>query len=179
MIRKLMIASLAALLMVPAAAWAQGIVVEREEMISVLSGYHGGPGAEYWQRLDPAATRATLRAIIEDETVFPVARSRAMRALTHVDGAAADYLGARAASEKNTYLRAAAYDAHARAAGEQALPALANALNDSDAMVRIMAARNLSRLAAPEAKQSLRRAMETENNGVARSIMMRSLKEDK
>lgn len=177
--RSLMIAALAALLIVPAAWAQQGIVVEREEMISVLSGYHGAPGAEYWQKLDPASTRATLRAIIEDGSVFPVARSRAMRALTYVDGQAGEYLGARAANEKNTYLRASAYDAHARAAGEGALPALTGALNDSDAMVRIMAARNLSRIGTPEAKQTLRRAMESEKNGVARSIMSRSLKEDK
>jgi HEAT repeat protein len=166
----------AALFFTPMVAMADGIVVGKTELVSILSGYHGAPGADYWARLDPAATPVTLKAIAEDESVFPIARSRALTALTYfADGSTADYLAHQAGSLKNAYLRASAYDAYGQAAGTAGVKTLANGLYDDDTMVRVMSSRALSRVGGKEAASSLRKAIASERNSTARSIMKKSL----
>ncbi len=176
MLKKIMAALIAALVIAPIAARAEGIVMEKADLISVLSGYHGGPEASYWMRLDPTTTVATLKAIIEDETVFPIARSRAMRGLEALGGdEGTAYLAGLTKSLTNNYLRASAYDAYGRAAGEKGVATLANGLSDSDTMVRVMTSRRLSRIGGDEARTLLKKALAGEENPTARAIMEKSL----
>lgn len=176
MFKHLLAALVAAIIVAPSVSLAGGVVVEKEDLVSVLSGYHGGPDASYWERLDPTTTIATLKAIIEDESVFPIARSRAMAGLILIDGGdGTAYLGQLTKTMTNNYLRASAYDAFGRAAGEKGITTLANGLSDKDTMVRVMTSRRLSRIGGEEARTALKKALATEENPTARKIMEKSL----
>ena len=161
-------------------ALAQDVVVDHDNMVSVLSGYHGMPGADYWARLEPEQALETLMNIANDPAVFTVVRARALSALTHFKNeAVTNLLVDKARNDKVAYMRSAAYEAIAKAEGPAATASLAEALKDTDVMVRLTAVRSLRKIGTPEAKAALRTGIEIEKNPTARSVMTSTLEQMK
>ena len=104
-----------ALLIFPSTGSAQGIVMDYDGLVSVLSGFHGGPDADYWKKLDFESTKAMLITISDDETLNTIVRSRALLALTHFpsQGTTA-HLSNITAGGKIAYMRASALDAYSQ-----------------------------------------------------------------
>lgn len=177
--RNTLLAVIAALILLsPSLGAAQDVVVPYENLVSVLSGYHGAPGPDYWERLEPESTKQNLMRIVEDPEVFTVVRARAMTALTYFDGEEVEsLLTQKARTEKTGYMRAAAYEALAEAKGKGATRALGEALQDEDTIVRLTAVRSLRKIGGPEAKKVLREGMEREKNPTARSVMSKALEQ--
>lgn len=168
----------ATLLMLSGPAFAQGAVVSYEDLVSVLSGYHGAPDREYWAGLEPETARENLLRMIDDPEVFTVVRARAMTALTYFGGVEVErLLEKRMKTEKNPYLRASACEALVRAKGQRALPDLSEALSDEDVMVRLTAVRSLRKLGGPEAMEVIRQRVDGEKNDTARKVMMKTLEQ--
>ncbi|MGK7346302.1 MAG: HEAT repeat domain-containing protein [Candidatus Nitrospinota bacterium M3_3B_026] len=168
----------ATLLMISGPAFAQGAVVSYEDLVSVLSGYHGAPDREYWAGLEPETARENLLRMIDDPEVFTVVRARAMTALTYFDGAEVErLLEGKMKTEKNPYLRASACEALVRAKGQRALQDLSEALSDEDVMVRLTAVRSLRKLGGPKAREIIREKMDSEKNDTARKVMMKTLEQ--
>ncbi|MBI4666811.1 MAG: HEAT repeat domain-containing protein [Nitrospinae bacterium] len=180
LVRNMAIAALAVLTLVfaPSVGRAQAgtVVVPYENMVSVLSAYHGMPGKDYWAKLNPEATRATLIGISNDEKLFPAVRARAMLALAYFkNDEAVSLVVKKSKGDLNPYIRATAIEALAALEGEKAVTSVGPGLEDVDVMVRISAIRALKKIGTPEAKKTLEGAMATEKNPTARSILQKSL----
>ncbi len=165
-----------AILFASASAYAGDIIVPRDELVSILSGYHDTPGEDYWMKLDPGQTRETLKSITDDPTVFTPVRARALIALTYFgNDEVSGLLSNKLRTETLPYLRSAACEALSRLKGEESLPELKDALNDQNVMVRLTAIRSLRRLGTDNAKQTLQNRLATETNTTAKSVIQRAL----
>ncbi len=176
---RIMVAAVAVLIfMTPLRSFAGGVIVSYENLQSVLSGYHGMPEADYWNRLDPVSTRESLMRMANDPKVFTIVRARALQAMAYYSNDdVTELLDRKAKGDKVAYIRSAALQALATAKGDQAVNALGEALKDDDVMVRLTAIRSLQAINAPEARNMLMRSLETEKNKTARHVMNRALKQ--
>lgn len=159
-------------------SFAQDVVVPYGDMVSVLSGRHGMPESDYFARLKPELARETLIKIAGDEKVFPVARARAMLALSYFKtGETASLVADKAVNDKNAYIRSSAYEALARMEGEKAIKTIGEGLKDADVMVRLSAIRSLGRIGGQEAKQMMEDNLPAEKNPTASAVMKKSLEQ--
>jgi len=178
LMKKIFAAALISLSLAAAAAQAQDVVVSQENLTSVLSGYHGMPGPDYWARLEPVATRATLTAIADDSSAFVAVRARALMALAYFnDESVSAYLESKVKNEPEPYVRSAACSAVARARGEKAVPLLSEALEDSEVIVRLSAVRSLSAIGTDEARNALKSRLSAETNTTAKSVITHALEQ--
>lgn len=176
--RHLFYALMAFSLLCASTSYAQDILVPYGDMVSILSGRHGMPESDYFARLKPDPARETLMKIAGDEGVFPVARARAMLALTYFKTAdTAKLVADKAANDKNPYMRSSAYEALANMEGERAIKALGAGLKDSDVMVRLSAIRSLGKVGGPEAKKLIEDNAQEEKNPTAAAVMKKSLEQ--
>lgn len=160
------------------AAGAGGLVISYDSLVSALSGYHEMPDADYWARLEPAATRDMLMKMVDDQDVFTPVRARAMRALVYYSNGEVDrFLAARTGGETTPYLRSSAYEALAVMKGPDAAADLRRGLADSDIMVRLTAVRNLRKLGTAEARKALELRLSDERNPTARYVIEKSLEQ--
>lgn len=159
-------------------SFAQDVVVPYENMVSVLSGHHGMPNSAYFARLKPDAARETLMKIAGDETVFPVARARAMLALAYFRSEdAAGMVADKAVNDKNPYMRSSAYEALGDMEGEKAVKTIGEGLKDADVMVRLSAIRSLGKIGGAEAKKLMEDNLPAEKNPTAAVVMKKSLEQ--
>lgn len=157
-------------------SFAQEVVVPYENMVSVLSAHHGMPDSAYFARLKPDTAKETLMKIAGDETVFPVARARAMLALVYFrSDDAASLVADKAVNDKNPYMRSSAYEALGDMEGEKAVKTIGGGLKDSDVMVRLSAIRSLGKIGGAEAKQLIEDNLTAEKNPTAATVMKKSL----
>lgn len=159
-------------------AGAGGLVISYDSLVSALSGYHEMPGEEYWDGLEPEATRDMLMKMVDDQEVFTPIRARAMRALVYYSNGDVDrFLASRTGGQTTPYLRSSAYEALAVMKGPAATPDLARGLDDVDIMVRLTAVRNLRILGTPEARRALEMRLSDEKNPTARYVIQKSLEQ--
>lgn len=157
---------------------AQDILVSYGDMVSVLSGRHGMPDSGYFIRLEPKSARETLMKIAGDENVFPVARARAMMALSYFKtGETVRMVAEKAVNDKNPYMRSSAYEALGNMEGESAVKILGEGLKDSDVMVRLSAIRSLGRIGGQEAKKLIEENAQVEKHPTASAVMKKSLEQ--
>lgn len=157
---------------------AQDIVVPYENMVSVLSGFHGMPGKDYFDRLKPDTARETLMKIAEDEQVFPVARGRAMLALSYFKNSdALNLVTGKAMYDKNPYLRSSALEALTNMDGANAIKTIGAGLKDSDVMVRLSAIRSLKKIGGDDARKLMEESLSEEKNPTASAVMKKSLEQ--
>ena len=159
-------------------SFAQDVVVPYENMVSVLSGHHGMPDSAYFARLKPDTARETLMKIAGDETVFPVARARALLALAYFKtDAATSMVADKAANDTNPYMRSSAYEALGNMEGASAVKTIGAGLKDSDVMVRLSAIRSLGKIGGAEAKKLLEDNLPAEKNSTAAVVMKNSIEQ--
>ncbi|MBF0291056.1 MAG: HEAT repeat domain-containing protein [Nitrospinae bacterium] len=159
-------------------SFAQDVVVSYGDMVSVLSGRHGMPEGDYFARLKPDSARETLIKIAGDEKVFPVARARALLALTHFKTSeTASIVADKAVNDKNAYIRSSAYEALGNMEGEKAVKTIGEGLKDTDVMVRLSAIRSLGRIGGQEAQKLMEDNLPLEKNPTASSVMKKSLEQ--
>ena len=176
---KYLFSALTALSLVLAStSFAQDVVVPYENMVSVLSGHHGMPNSTYFARLKPDTARETLMRIAGDETVFPVARARAMLALANFrSDEAASMVAGKAANDPNPYMCSSAYEALGDMEGTSAVKTIGEGLKDSDVMVRLSAIRSLGKIGGQEAKKLMEDNLPAEKNPTASAVMKKSLEQ--
>lgn len=176
--KKIILAAVAAIMfMNPSVSQADGVIVEYDNLIAVLSGYHEMPEADYWAGLEPESTRASLIKIANDLNVFTVIRARALYALTYFNNdEVSRFIRDKAKSDSIPYMRSSAFGALARSDGEKALDVFSDGLNDKEVMVRLSAARSLRRVGGDRARAILERAASTEKNSTAKSVFDKNLK---
>ncbi len=177
--RKIILAAVAVIMFInPSGARADGVVVEYQNLIAVLSGYHNIPDAEYWARLDPESTRASLVKMANDPEVFTVVRARALYALNYYkNGEVSQLIRDVAKGDSIPYMRSSAFGALAQSEGVKALDAFREGLGDKDVMVRLSAARSLRQVGGARARAILERASLAETNSTAKSVFEKNLKE--
>lgn len=159
-------------------SFAQDALVPYGDMVSVLLGRHGMPDSDYFARLKPDPARETLMKIAGDENVFPVARARAMLALSYFRNRETTRMVAdKAANDKNPYMRSSAYEALGNMEGASAVKTIGEGLKDADVMVRLSAIRSLGRIGGQEAKKLIEDNMQVEKNPTAAAVMKRSLEQ--
>lgn len=159
-------------------SFAQGTQVPYDDMISILSGRHGMPESAYFARLEPKSATETLMKIAGDESVFPLARGRAMQALTYFKSSEASRMVAdKAVNDKNPYMRASAYEALANIEGARAVKTISEGLKDTDVMVRISAIRSLGMVGGQEAKKTIEDNMQVEKHPTVSAVMKKSLEQ--
>ena len=163
------------LLIFPSTGVAQGIVIEYDGLVSVLSGFHGGPDADYWKKLDYESTKAALVTISDDETQNTIVRSRALLALVHFPSqSTADHLSSVTASSRIAYMRASALDAYSQL-NDGKIGVIKAALSDDAVIVRLQAVRTLSAMGGSDARLALEEAKGKEKNKTALSVIETAL----
>ncbi|VAX26171.1 hypothetical protein MNBD_NITROSPINAE02-1693 [hydrothermal vent metagenome] len=177
--KKIILVAVVALIFIsPSGARAGGIVMEYQNLVAVLSGYHNIPEAQYWARLEPESTRASLIKMANDSEVFTVIRARALFALEYYKNDEVSRLIRDVAkSDSIPYMRSSAYGALVRSEGVRALDAFRDGLGDKDTMVRLSAARSLRQVGGARARAILERASLAEKNSTVKSVFEKSLKE--
>lgn len=159
-------------------SFAQDVLVPYDDMISILSGRHGMPENSYFAKLQPDAARETLMKIAVDEKVFPLARGRAMLALTYFrSGEASRLVADKAVNDKNPYMRSSAYEALANMEGATAVKTISEGLKDPDVMVRISAIRSLGMVGGQEAKKTIEDNIQVEKHPTVSAVMKKSLEQ--
>ena len=168
-----------ALLVFPSTSAAQGIVIDYEGLVSVLSGFHGGPDADYWKKLDFESTKTSLVKISNDEGLNTMVRSRALLALAHFPSQSTTaHLSDITTDGKVAYIRASALDAYSRLNSGKEIDVIKGALSDEAVIVRLQAVRTLSLIGGQEARLALLEAKEKEKNKTALSVIERALAQD-
>jgi hypothetical protein len=176
--RHLLLALTAFFTVLSSPSLAQDVVVPYENMVSVLSGFHGMPGKDYFDRLKPDAARETLMKIVGDEQVFPVARGRAMLALAYFkNDDALNLVTGKVMGDKNPYLRSSALEALTNMEGAKAVKTIGAGLKDSDVMVRLSAIRSLKKIGGDEARKLIEESLAEEKNPTAAVVMKNSLEQ--
>lgn len=165
-----------ALILFPAAGSADGVVMDYDGLVSVLSGYHGGPDEGYWKKLDFESTKATLVKISDDEKQNTIVRARALLALAHFPSDdTASHLSNKTVGGKIAYIRASALDAYSRLKTRRDINVIKGALSDDAVIVRLQAVRTLSAIGGADAKLALQEAKKKEKNKTARSVIEKEL----
>jgi len=166
----------AAIMFTTSSSFAQGAVVPYENMVSILSAYHGLPEPEYWSRLDVNHTREMLTKMVDDQKLHTIVRARAMLALQYFrTDDTVNLIAGKAKGDSIAYMRSTAYEALVNSEGEKALKLVGEGLKDSDTMVRMSAIRSLKKIGGPEAKSMLEGNLKEESNPAVKSVMQRSL----
>ncbi|VAX22962.1 hypothetical protein MNBD_NITROSPINAE01-791 [hydrothermal vent metagenome] len=165
-------------LFAPAQSFAQNVVVSYEDLISSLSGYHETPDADYWNRLEPGSTKASLLRMVNDERVLTIVRARALTALAYYGSEdAINAIKTTATNNPSAFMRSAAYEALSMSRTKMAAPLIARGLDDADVMVRLSAVRSLRKIGTDEAVRALEKRLGAENNSTARSVISKTLKQ--
>ncbi|MFW2330741.1 MAG: HEAT repeat domain-containing protein [Nitrospinota bacterium] len=171
------VAGIITLLLIPAIAQGAGISVNKADLITTLSGYHGLPDDNYLKKLDQADLNSTLQEIVDDKLTHTFVRSRAVYILGKLASPTDlnSYLRAKIKEEQNSHVRASMYDTIGKRGGDDTVDILDEGLYDSSEMVNMVSAKRLSIIGSEEAKGKLMQASTKAKSESMRKYMRKSV----